>query len=226
MIKFNWKKGWGLLKAGSFREIKRKLGVRLSHSRYTRRAVREDKKLSGISANHWTSSRFADQGAYDVQSSDYRCLKAVFDAVPLREDEVFVDLGCGEGRVLTYLYQQGFRGSLTGIELDPEAAGVAARRTAVCENVRVLQGNVLDQGEVFSRATVVYLFNPFDQTVLRQFLDLLERVHTKPVRLYYLNDLYASELEQRKGWTCLHRGTVSRPYIPPMSFSVHELAQT
>ena len=96
---------------------------------YTFFAVRRDKRFGGVSVNTLIPSKHGEQGAYATQSSDYRCLNRVFRAVPLRPDDVFVDVGCGEGRVLTYLYEKGFRGRMIGVELDADAAATAMRPT-------------------------------------------------------------------------------------------------
>ena len=185
--------------------------------------MRRDKRYGGISVNQKKASRYRELGAYATQSSDYRCLRQVFRAVPLRHDDVFVDVGCGEGRVLTYLYEQGFRGKVIGIELDEEVAETAAKRTASCRNITICCGNVLEKSEIFRDATAVYLFNPFSGSVFQDFVALLEAVCTKPVRLYYLACLYVDELENRERWSLVSAGTIYRPGIRPMPFTVHEL---
>ena len=143
--------------------------------------------------------------------------------MPLRPDDVFIDVGCGEGRVLTYLHEKGFRGRAIGIELDEDVAMTARQRTATCENIFIHCGNVLEQGELFRDVTAVYLFNPFSRFVFRAFINLLESVCEKSVRLYYLNNLYVSELEGHDRWTCLIKGEVKRPGCRPMRYTVHEL---
>ena len=212
-----------LIRQGDFRQIWKKGTAFLPNRLYTFFAVRRDKRYGGISVNQKKASRYKELGAYDTQSSDYRCLRQVFRAVPLRSDDVFIDVGCGEGRVLTYLCEQGFRGKAIGIELDEEVAETAARRTVSCQNVTICCGNVLEQDEIFRDATAVYLFNPFSRSVFQAFVALLEAVCTKPVRLYYLACLYADELENRERWNLISDGTVYRPGIRPMQFTVHEL---
>ena len=186
-------------------------------------AERRDRRYGGIAVNRKHPQTHKDQGAKSTQSTDYRCLKKVFRAVPLQPDDVFVDAGCGEGRVLTWLHSCGFRGRICGIELDSEAAGIAALRCAGCENVTVICGNVLEQRELFRDATAVYLFNPFYRDVLRKFLTMLEAVCAQPVRLYYLNTVYEEELKTRERWTCLVKGEVRRIGNRPMPFTVHRL---
>ena len=216
------KKLMALLRQGEFRQIWQR-GIAFLPSRmYSRSAVRKDKRYGGVAANRKIPSRYAAQGAYATQSSDYRCMRRMFRAVPLQADDVFVDVGCGEGRVLTYLYSKGFRGKAYGIELDADVAKTAAQRTASCGNVTICCGNVLEQGDLFKDATAVYLFNPFSRSVLKAFVELLDTVSEKPVRLYYLNCLYAEELQNNAHWTCLASDTVRRAGSRPMPFVVYE----
>mgnify|MGYP003298133557 CR=1 FL=1 len=93
------------------------------------RTRQDDCRMGGISVEERKPSRFAAQGAEAVQSSDYRCLDHIFaHHLPLTEQDTLLDVGCVEGRVLTYLHLQGCRAKLTGIELDPEVAETARRR--------------------------------------------------------------------------------------------------
>ena len=212
-----------MIRQGEFRQIWEKGTVFLAKRIYSFNAVRRDKRYGGISVNKKIPSKYRAQGAYTTQSSDYRCLRRVFHAVPLRPDDVFVDVGCGEGRVLTYLYSKGFRGKAIGIELDEDVAKTASQRTASCRNVTICCGNVLEQEELFRDASAVYLFNPFSRSIFQAFVGMLESVCTKPVRLYYLNCLYVDELSKSGRWTCRSSGVIRRPGCKLMSFEIHEL---
>ena len=212
-----------LIREREYRQIWVKGKAFLSQRVYLFFAVRRDKRYGGVSVNRSIPSKHQDLGAYATQSSDYRCLKRLFREVPLRPDDVFADVGCGEGRVLTYLYDEGFRGREIGIELDADAAETAKRRAASCPNVTIICGNVLELGELLKEVSAVYLFNPFNRTVFRAFVRLLETVCTKPVRMYYLNCLYVSEAESSGRWTCLSKGEIRRGGCRPMGYTVHEL---
>ena len=163
-----------LARQGEFRQIWQKGTGFLLNRVYSLSAGCRDRRYGGISTNRKKPSRYGELGAYATQSSDYRCLKQIFRAVPLRPEDVFIDVGCGEGRVLTYLYEQGFRGKAVGIELDEEVAKAAAGRTASCPNITICCGNVLEQGELFRDADAVYLFNPFSRNVFHAFVEMLE----------------------------------------------------
>ena len=92
-----------LIRQGDFRRIWKTGTIYLSNRAYTFFAVQRDKRYGGISVNQKKASKYSELGACATQSSDYRCLRQVFRAVPLSRNDVFIDVGCGEGRVLTYL---------------------------------------------------------------------------------------------------------------------------
>lgn len=215
------KKVWKYLKTGDFKTLFSRTNHVLRRAAYHIRAWIEDCLIGGISINKKKPSKFTDIGAYDTQSTDYCWLDQIFSEFPLPKDSVFVDVGCGEGRVLTYLYLRGFRGKMIGIELDPEIAQTAQKRTRKCANIQICQGNVLECGDIIRDATAFYLFNPFDEEVLTAFIKLIEKVCDHPVYLYYSNDRYRSVLDRRKHWFILRRYIVKGPTIGKWRYTLY-----
>lgn len=218
---FYLRKAWKYIKAGNFKALFTGICQLLRRTAYYIRAWIEDWLIGGVSVNQKKPTKFAEIGAYDTQSTDYCWLDKIFSEFPLPKDSVFVDVGCGEGRVLTYLYMRGFRGKMTGIELDPDVAETAKKRTRKCPNIHIHQGNVLDCGDVIRDATAFYLFNPFDETLLTAFIELLEQVCDHPVYLYYSNDRYRCVLDRRKHWFILRRNVVSGPTIGSWRYTLY-----
>jgi SAM-dependent methyltransferase len=177
---------------------------------YTLRARREDRRIGGASMDGIRPSRFRALGAEATQSSDYRCLDRMMRQLDLAPRDVFVDVGCGEGRVLTYLYLRKFRGRLIGVELDPDVAEQARQRTAHCANIEIRCANVLEDPALVQQATVYYLFNPFNGKIFSKFVALLEKSCPHPVRLAYLFDYYAPYLDGRPGWSRMWEGAIPR----------------
>ena len=210
-----------LLKNGQIKALLSKVKSVLFRWVYWLRAQWEDRKYGGVSINSTIPTRFADSGAKSTQSTNYIWLDKMFQSLPLKQDAVFVDVGCGEGRVLTYLYNKGFRGKMTGIELDPDVAETARHRTERCANITVLNVNVLEAGSVFEDATAVYLFNPFNEEVLTAFVALLERTCKHPVILYYSNDLYRRILDKRDNWHILRRNVLKVPGLPTRYYTIY-----
>lgn len=215
------KKGLTLLKKGDLKTLARGAFRILCRKLYLIWARIEDWRIGGVSLSGWKLSRFPETGAYGTESTDYRWMNQIFKSYPLREDAVFVDVGCGEGRVLTYLYLRGFRGKMTGIELDPEIAETARQRTKTCPNIQIRQGNVLECGDILQDATALYLFNPFNETVLKGFVDLIEAVCDHPLFLYYSHDRHRQVLDKRENWYILRRNVVKSYYHPNTTYTIY-----
>jgi hypothetical protein len=97
--------------------------------------------------------------------------------VPVREDDVLVDLGAGLGKVvlLTRLLTQA---TARGIELEPalvDRARLAARRAGVTASFT--QGDARTKG--LDDGTVFFLYLPFTGSVLREVLARLEIVASR-----------------------------------------------
>lgn len=101
----------------------------------------------------------------------YRSVHAVLQFLELGPDDVFVDVGCGKGRVVCCAARRPLR-RVVGIENNPEAARAARTNAARLRGrrapVTILEADArtVDYGE----ATALYLFNPFGAEVLRAVL--------------------------------------------------------
>jgi SAM-dependent methyltransferase len=122
----------------------------------------------------------------------------------------FIDIGSGKGRAL--LLATGFRfARIVGVELLPELVAVAR------ENISEFEGRgVQSTIEVIcqdatrfpfpAEPSVVFLFNPLPQAVLRKLLgnlDLSLRRNPRPVYLVYANPIFEREIAEIKSLTSL-----------------------
>jgi SAM-dependent methyltransferase len=129
-------------------------------------------------------SRYEDLGAFHVTNSQYEDLPTLFGAAAVAPDDVIVDVGCGKGRVLNWLLRHHPGNRLIGIELDAEVCARTRRRLRHWRNVTVLCGDATEL--LPADGTVFYLFNPFDERVLRRFADaVVERTDPARVRVVY-----------------------------------------
>ena len=87
--------------------------------------------------------------------------------------DVFLDLGCGKGRVLVVAAQLPFDRGI-GVELVPELAEQAranlARVELECGGVEVVCTDALAY-EIPDDVTVIYLYNPFQGSIFQRVLD-------------------------------------------------------
>ena len=126
------------------------------------------------------------------QPTRARALRRVLRDLRLPPGQVFVDLGCGKGRVLLIALEFGFA-KIVGVEYAPALCEAATRNLAVARWLRgrgtpvvvhCLDAADYDFGE---RETVVYLFNPFDAVVLeRVMLRLGDSLRREPRRLWLI----------------------------------------
>ncbi|MFP6683279.1 MAG: hypothetical protein VB934_01140 [Polyangiaceae bacterium] len=111
-------------------------------------------------------------------STPYAVCRRLFHALQLGEDDLFVDLGCGDGRVLLYgaaVTSAQFR----GIELVTERAHAAQTRVRklAFDRVTIVEGNVLEQD--FGEADVFYTHRPFS---VETEAEVLARLHNEARR--------------------------------------------
>jgi SAM-dependent methyltransferase len=114
------------------------------------------------------------------------------------EGGVFVDFGCGKGRILLLASEYKFK-SIVGVEFAPELCGIARRNIAryqkargIQTEIRIFEGDAVDY-PFRDDETVFYMNNPFVwhvmKTVLQGIVDSVERTHRRVV-IIYNNPLY------------------------------------
>ncbi len=143
-------------------------------------------------------------------------LRHVFSRLRLHfEDYEFVDFGCGKGRVLVLAARYPFK-RVVGVEFAPELAEVARRNIANyhddrrrCEQIDIVLSDAA-AFEMPAGPAILYLFNPFDATVVRRIADNLvrsvEQHKTTKYVIYYnpLNEAVFGNL------SCLEKVAVER----------------
>jgi SAM-dependent methyltransferase len=137
-------------------------------------------------------SPFGHLGANETVSTRLDLIDALLGP-RMRPGEVFVDVGCGKGRVLNWAIRDGRAARVIGLEIDREVAeGAAARLTrhAHCE-VRIGDACALLPAD----ATLIYMWSPFNRAVMVAFRDALfqrtDASHRKQhLRIIYNNALH------------------------------------
>jgi SAM-dependent methyltransferase len=118
----------------------------------------------------------------------------------------FLDLGCGKGRTLLMASDYPFR-RIVGVELLPNLAYVAEENLRVyksesqkCFSIECVCADAV-KFPLPGTPLILYLFNPFPETGLRQFLGHLERSiieNPRPVCLLYHNPVLEKVLAGSK----------------------------
>jgi len=163
---------------------------------YQKGLARTTQSVISIAEDAWFDRKFGletaeivhvqnlDIGADDKQHSvqyqptRVRHFRKLMRALKLPTSHVFVDVGCGKGRILIAAAQYGFR-HVEGIEISPQLTEVARRNidiyhrgTGQQANIEVTCSNVLDFN-LKRDENVFYLYWPFDRVVMTQFLEKL-----------------------------------------------------
>jgi hypothetical protein len=143
------------------------------------RDLRYGKPLGGTIA-----TKYAHLGANDVGNADYGDLALLFAGVPVGPEDVIVDVGCGKGRSINWFLDRYPGNRIVGIELDPDICADTAKRLRRHDKVTILCGDATAM--LPAVGTVFYLFNPFDESVMRRFAEaMLDR--GSPATIVYLN---------------------------------------
>jgi SAM-dependent methyltransferase len=157
------------------------------------RDLRYGKPLGGT-----IRTKYAHLGANDVGNADYEDLALLFADVPVGPADVVVDVGCGKGRSINWFLDRYPGNRVVGIELDPEICAATAKRLHRHTNVEIVCGDAT--ALLPADGTIFYLFNPFDEPVMRRFARaMLER--TTPATIVYLNAKHVAAFEEEPRFT-------------------------
>lgn len=163
--------------------------------------VRRDLRHGGLTSGLKPSRFHESMGANQTVSTDYALMPALLGPV-LKPGDVFVDVGCGRGRVLNWALDDGRAQTIFGIELDKDIAAGVARRFTENMNVTIVAGDALTS--LPDSATVFYLWHPFEAPIMRRFRDtLIAKYRTlgalSQIRLVYHNCMYAEVWREQPG---------------------------
>jgi len=130
-------------------------------------------------------TRFGHLGAYNASNTAYEDLPPLFAPADVGPGDVLVDVGVGKGRAINWLLERYPANRIVGIELDPEIAERTRARLRRFENVTILTGDAVEL--LPHDGTVFFLFNPFDESVVRRFAAafLAEGMHPRRRAIYH-----------------------------------------
>lgn len=125
-------------------------------------------------------------GAHEPTPTPYWILDDLLGGLSFERTDHLLDVGCGAGRVLAYAAATQLPCRVTGVELDGRLAARAASWTRGRDGLEVIAGSALDIP--LGAYTHFYLFNPFDQVLLVEFLDRLEAQVRRSITLVHMSD--------------------------------------
>lgn len=107
--------------------------------------------------------------------SGHDVLDDLFSRVPVRVDDVFVDVGCGKGRVVAFLAKAFPENRVIGIEVSASALFV---RRVFAANPRIEIRHAMLADDYPEEGTIFFLFPPTDGELPEQLKALIDR-HAK-----------------------------------------------
>jgi predicted RNA methylase len=153
-----------------------------------------DRHLGIETAGHVTLDELGIRRAdgVDYEPSSWRVLNRVLRPHDIGLDDVFLDLGCGKGRVVIQAARYRFK-RVIGVEVSPVLAVIARANvervcgTLACRDIEIVTQDVLDY-EIPDAVTVVFFYNPFEGATFRIVVDkIVESIARRPrvVRIVY-----------------------------------------
>lgn len=187
-----------------------------------------DRRICGQSLTKYVESVYRDDkndiGLTGSQSTCYLILRRIFSHVSLTEQDSFLDVGCGKGRVLAFLLKEKAPCRLFGVEINETAGKVAKEWTEKYDQVSIILGDAFELD--YNPYTILFLGRPFLPKTFLQFIEQLERELTHPITLIYWVDQQSSHmLKNRPGWKLLFREKLKTVYglkyaSVPQSYSI------
>lgn len=129
------------------------------------------------------------------QPVSFHEINRVLNALPRGMSAYFVDIGCGVGRACFFAAYYGQFPNIVGVDFDATLIDLARKNAAQFHNRNgvALDFQVADAREYClpDNRCVVFLYNPFDAGVLRQFLEKNKSHFQKRNSLIvYVNDVH------------------------------------
>lgn len=169
---------------------------------------KKDQKICGCSLVKMEPAVYGGaRGETASAATRYWALDKVFKGVSLNENDAFIDVGCGKGRILAYLIKKQYPCSITGVEFGRELAEYAQAWTGRYDNITVINDDAFALD--YNRYTVVFLARPFETETFLKFRDYLESHLTHKIQFIYVYDSSDGQyLDNRPGWTLLKRDRI------------------
>lgn len=145
------------------------------------------------------TSRFKDMR--DYSPSPYGRIEKMVHYLNPGKDDIFVDFGCGKGRVVFLVALKKLKKSI-GIEINPHLIGAARRNLAGCRwrrsPVELINTDAADYP--ITDENIFFIFNPFGEKTLEKVIfNIKHSLESRPrkVRIIYYGAAHAQLLDSQ-----------------------------
>ena len=116
-------------------------------------------------------------------STNYEELDVIFsEYLPLQPDDIIADVGCGKGRVFSYLLYKKKQNRMIGYEINEAVGHQTRKRLSRYKNIEIHCENIFDNFP--EKIDVFYLYNPFKETMTSAFIEKVLQMQHAPVIIY------------------------------------------
>lgn len=130
-----------------------------------------------------------DNNLIKTASTNYEELEVIFfEHYDIKPGDVFIDVGCGKGRVFNYLLYKGITNKMVGYEINPAVGNVTAKRLARYKNVEIRCENIFD--DFPTEGNVFYLYHPFKEAMMTDFRQRLLNIADRNPVMFYNNPVH------------------------------------
>jgi len=142
---------------------------------------------------------YEDAGPYAATS--YPRLKAMINYLKLNEEDVFIDLGCGVGRVVFFVGAQRLK-KIIGVELRRELVDTANRnlKSLKLSNASIEIINTDASAFDVKEGTVFFMFNPFGAKTFTKVIENIKKslvTNPRKIRIVYFCSEYKDLLDSQ-----------------------------
>lgn len=166
-------------------------------------------KLSSVLTERWLGIQTTDR--VEALTSEgihytplpYVMISRLFEVLNPGKDDVFLDVGCGKGRVLCCAGRLPIK-RVIGIEQNEELLKVARKNVDNLRGACAPVDLICTSAETYSYddATIVYLYNPFNERITRVMIERLQeslKRLPRKLRVVYANPVHDNVLVE-SGW--------------------------
>lgn len=171
-----------------------------------RHEIRGEKKYgistTGIDDLSASVAKDEREHASIYQPANYFIAEKLFNELDKNDlDGTFLDVGCGKGRILAMAAFYGFK-EITGIDFSAQLCHEAIQQSFLIEE-KIRQAEITiecvdaRQFEIPAAVSVIFMFNPFDELVMADFMKQVQRtLHHNPrkIKILYANPVCRKQL--------------------------------
>jgi 16S rRNA G966 N2-methylase RsmD len=131
--------------------------------------------------------------------ASYDLLEAVFTELKQYKLKHFLDIGCGKGRAMCVAANYGFN-TITGIDFSKELCEQAKKNLdTIKKDFPVASYKVINNDAFYYEIPIdvdcIFLFNPFDETIMRGVIENIwqsQESNPREIFVVYLNPMFKS----------------------------------